>query len=61
MSTIALQILGGTIDPSVYVVIIIALVLLWYFVLRGIFRIADDQIGILIRKFTGEKMPQAKS
>ncbi|HEY6283434.1 MAG TPA: SPFH domain-containing protein [Nitrososphaerales archaeon] len=60
MSTIALQILGGTIDPSVYVVIIIALVLVWYFVLRGIFRIADDQIGILIRKFTGEKMPQGQ-
>ncbi|HEV2227207.1 MAG TPA: hypothetical protein VGR56_10440, partial [Nitrososphaerales archaeon] len=60
MSTIALQILGGTIDPSVYVVIIIALVLIYYFVLRGIFRIADDQIGILIRKFTGEKMPQGQ-
>ena len=48
-------------SSSVNILLLITfLILLYYFVIRGIFRIADDQIGILIRKFTGEKMPQGR-
>jgi len=34
--------------------------MLYFLVFRGIFRVADSQIGILTRKFTGKKMPQGQ-
>jgi len=43
-----------------FLVLAIGVVLLSYFILRGIFRVADNQVGVLTRKFSGKKMPQGQ-
>lgn len=40
--------------------LVIALILFYYFIGRGIFVIKENQVGILIRKNFGEKMPQGQ-
>jgi regulator of protease activity HflC (stomatin/prohibitin superfamily) len=58
--TSVLQIAGVGVDPLFVVYGLIALVLLYVVVLRGIYLIRDDQIGIITRKILGPKMPQGQ-
>ncbi len=47
-------------DPITLGYIVVAVALLYYFVLRGIFQVRDDQVGILTKKLGGKKMPQGQ-
>jgi len=49
-----------TIETSIIVIVAIVLFLLYYFIGRGVFIVRDTQIGVLIKKFGGEKMPQGQ-
>ena len=42
------------------VLAIIAIILVWYFGLRGIFLVKDNEIGILTKKMLGAKMPEGQ-
>src|SRR5215471_16425963 len=61
MTSPPLEIFAGSTDVTQYLVVLaVAFVLVYYLVLRGVFRIADNEVGVLIRKFTGTKMPQGQ-
>jgi len=58
---IALQAFGDSASTSIYALIMIVILILFFsFGVRGIFRIADNQVGVLTKKFTGKKMPQGQ-
>lgn len=53
-------IMTALLDLSAVLGLIIAAILVLYFLIAGIFRVADNQVGVLTRKFTGRRMPQGQ-
>src|SRR5579872_7280013 len=55
---------SGFADPivqySVIGIVVIALLLFYFFFARGIFLVTDTQIGVLIKRFGGQRMPQGQ-
>src|SRR5258708_24107241 len=45
---------------SIIGIVIIALLLFYFFFARGIYLVSDTQIGVLIKKFGGPRMPQGQ-
>jgi hypothetical protein len=49
-----------TIATATLVIILIVLFLAYYFLGRGVFLVRENQIGVLIKKFGGQSMPQGQ-
>jgi uncharacterized membrane protein YqiK len=54
------QFANPTIATATIVIVLIVLFLLYFFLFRGIFLVGNNQIGVLIKKFGGQKMPQGQ-
>ena len=49
-----------TIATATIVIVLIVLFLLYFFLFRGVFLVSNNQIGVLIKKFGGQRMPQGQ-
>ncbi len=49
-----------TIATATIVIVLIGPFLLYFFLFRGVFLVSNNQIGVLIKKFGGQRMPQGQ-